>query len=101
MGIGLSEHPYRGIRGQRYDFLKERDPELVRKMDFSDTMGPDLDKVEKRYLARLAELLPICMEKCGATQEMAERDMGQYLANGEAGRQMAMEIARHEIIEAP
>jgi hypothetical protein len=100
MGMGVTRHPYDGIRGMRYEFLREHDPELVRRMNHADTMGPYLDEVERRYRARLSELFPICMERCGATREVAQRDMEQYLRNGEAGRRMAFEIARHEIIEA-
>lgn len=100
MGRGVLSNPYKGIRGMRYQFMKDHMPDELRRMDEADETGDYLDDVERRYLARIGQLYPILLEECGATEELKRRDYGEFMRAMDRAEARTSEIAFHEVIEA-
>lgn len=97
---GVLSNPYKGVRGDRYQFMKDHMPEELARMDEADETQDYLNEVESRYIRRAHELEEYCLKACGASEELNKTDwMANYLATERAGR-MAWDLAYHEVIEA-
>lgn len=99
MATFLSSRPFTGVRQMKYEKMLEETPEVVREMSKGD-LEDYLNALEKRYRARTMELLPSCLEKAGASEELKRSDwMANYRAI-EEGQRMAREMALAEMLEA-
>ena len=94
-------YQFKGVKGVRYRFMLDNMPEQVIELDEAGELEPYLNQVKRDFVRRMAELTPGCLESCGATQELQERDMAAYLAAVDQADLMVQEIARREVIEAP
>ena len=100
MGYGIGRNPWRGLKGQRYEWMLANMPEEAERIRQSGEMDAYLDKVVSRYQERAGELYPRLRESLGATQELAETDYGRWLGLDGQALRVARETAFHEVIEA-
>ena len=97
---GVLSNPYKGVRGDRYQFMKDHMPEELARMDEADETQDYLNEVERRYIQRSGELYPTCLKECGGTEELKRTDCGAYLMALERAGRMAWDLAYKDVIEA-
>lgn len=99
MATFLTSRPFTGVRQMKYEKMLAETPETVRAMSKQD-LEEYLALLEERYRDRTMELLPSCLEKMGATEELKASDWAAYHRVCEQGQRMAREIALNEMLEA-
>lgn len=99
MATFLTSRPFTGVRQMKYEKMLAETPEAVRAMSRRDLEG-HLTSIEERYRDRTMELLPSCLERMGATEELKASDWGEYHRACEQGQRMAREVALAEVLEA-
>ena len=97
---GVLSNPYKGVRGDRYQFMKDHMPEELARMDEADETQDYLNEVERRYIRRAAELEEYCLKACGASEELKRTDCGAFLMALERAGRMAWDLAYKDVIEA-
>ena len=99
MATYLTGRPFTGIRQMKYERMLAETPETVRDMSKQD-LEEYLGLLEERYRDRTMELLPSCLERMGATEELKASDWAAYHMACEQGQRMAREVALADVLEA-
>lgn len=93
-----TDNSFTGIRGMRFRFMKENLPELLRELEEKDKLDEYLDGVLRRYREQLPDLYQKTLLSCGATAELRDRDMGEWLRRADQAERMAYEILDEQIV---
>lgn len=99
MAVFITSRPFRGVQQMKYERMLETCPETVRTMEKDDLEGY-LRDLESRYRDRTMQLLPSCMQREGATEELKASDWMAYYRATESAQRAAREIALAEMMEA-
>lgn len=94
-GRWIGRNGRKGIRGMRYEFMLNEMPEECQRMDFSGEMEPYLEDVERRWNARVGELME---QFCPRYEEIP--DFATRLQETNHWHAVAREMATREIVEA-
>lgn len=81
----------------KYERMLAEEPEAVRSMSKQD-LEEYLSMLEERYRERVMDLLPACMERMGASEELKASDWMANQRACEQGQRMAREMALAEML---
>lgn len=99
MATFLTGRPFTGVRQMKYERMLAEEPETVRAMERRD-LEDYLAATEGMYRDRVMELLPACLARAGACEELKRADWAAHHRACERGQRMAREIALAEMLDA-
>jgi|GEM_PF-4640779 len=101
MGRGVLRNPYKGLEAMRYQFMLDNMPEEVKRIEAEgpDSMQRYLTDCRHRFNTRYNEIVMHWQQK-PKIRELQQRDVQTWLQEYEWTKRSALEIARHDVIEA-